>query len=90
MTNSQIIVEFLGIVRHRAGCDQVELTATCLQELWTQVGERFPQLEGVCVESGMLKNGFLASIDGQRFIRSSAQRLMPGDRVLLLSADAGG
>jgi hypothetical protein len=30
------------------------------------------------------------SLDGERFLTDPAERLRPGDRLLLLSADAGG
>jgi len=90
MSNSHVTVEFLGIVRQRVGVEQAEFTASCLKELWTLVGEQYPELEGVCVEAGSLKNGYLASIEGRRFTRSADEQLSPGDHIILLSADAGG
>jgi molybdopterin converting factor small subunit len=90
MNNSHVTVEFLGIVRQKVGLEQAEFTACRLDDLWTLVGEKYPQLEGVCVERGELKNGYLASIDGRRFTRSADETLSAGDHILLLSADAGG
>ena len=90
MTGVPVIVEFLGIVRQRAGCEQQEFSAQTLSELWLKVGQRFPQLEGVCFDAGDLKEGYLASVDGERFTRSTDLLLHAGNRILLLSADAGG
>jgi len=90
MSSSEVTVEFLGIVRQRTNCAEEHFFADSLRELYAQLGERFPQLEGVCVEDGELKSGYLASIGGRRFTRSGEESLSPGDRVLLLSADAGG
>ena len=90
MSAATVTVEFLGIVRHRAGCESAEFQAATLQQLWTAVGRRFPELEGSCIVEGRLQPGYLASIGGLRFTRSASLPLHEGDRVLLLSADAGG
>ncbi|MBD3672242.1 MAG: MoaD/ThiS family protein [Planctomycetaceae bacterium] len=91
MTESPLVtVEFLGIVRQRAGDERGEFAAKNLRELWRAVAEQYPQLEGVCLDAGTLKNGYLASIDGRRFTRNSEESLSPGEHILLLSADAGG
>lgn len=87
---ANVTVEFLGIVRHRAGCDSAEFQAETLEQLWRGVGTRFPSLEGICLSEGQLQPGYLASIGGLRFTRSPALALSEGDRILLLSADAGG
>lgn len=85
-----VIVEFLGIVRHRAGCESAEFQAETLRQLWTAVGARYPELEGTCLVGGTLQPGYLASVGGLRFTRSADLKLTEGDRILLLSADAGG
>jgi len=90
MSAVNVTVEFLGIVRHRAGCESAQFQAETLQQLWTAVGSRFPELAGTCLIDGTLQPGYLASVGGLRFTRSSELKLTEGDRVLLLSADAGG
>lgn len=90
MTAANVTVEFLGIVRHRAGCESAEFQAETLQQLWNAVERRFPCLEGVCISEGQLQPGYLASVGGLRFTRSPELILSEGDRILLLSADAGG
>lgn len=87
---ANVTVEFLGIVRHHAGCESAEFQAETLEQLWKSVETRFPSLEGVCISEGRLQPGYLASIGGLRFTRSPTLPLSEGDRILLLSADAGG
>ena len=90
MTAVNVTVEFLGIVRHRTGCESAQFQAETLKQLWTVVGTQFPDLEGTCLVEGTLQPGYLASVGGQRFTRSTQMKLTEGDHVLLLSADAGG
>ena len=90
MSAVNVTVEFLGIVRRRAGCESARFHAETLQQLWTAVGMKFPELEGTCLLKGQLQPGFLASVGGLRFTRSTTFKLSEGDHVLLLSADAGG
>lgn len=91
MTEPTVVtVEFLGIVRQRAGDERAEFVATNLKELWQAVGNAYPRLEGICVDAGTLRDGYLASIDGRRFTRNSEESLASGQHILLLSADAGG
>jgi molybdopterin converting factor small subunit len=85
-----VTVEFLGIVRHRSGREFLEVEAETLGQLLQRVGEEIPVLNESCLENGCLKPGYLASLDGQRFTTDPATALAPGDRVILLSADAGG
>jgi hypothetical protein len=39
---------------------------------------------------GRLSPHYLLSINGEQFVTDLQQKLRPGDRLLLLSADAGG
>jgi molybdopterin converting factor small subunit len=85
-----VTVEFLGIVRHRAGRELLHVEASTLGQLLQQVGEKIPALKENCIEGSCLKAGFLASLDGQRFTTDPATLLSPVDRVIILSTDAGG
>jgi molybdopterin converting factor small subunit len=82
-------VEFLGIPRERAGMAELELDAATLGELLTTLERRLPTF-GDVVESGHLRASFAANLNGDRFIRDPRTRLAADDRVLILSADAGG
>ena len=82
-------VEFLGIPRERAGISALEVRADTLGQLLTTLEERFPPLSEI-LESGRLRPSFVANLNGDRFIRDPQTRLAADDRVLILSADAGG
>ena len=49
-----------------------------------------PALAGLCRPDGRLAPQYLLSLDGERFLTDPNERLRPGDRLVLLSADAGG
>jgi molybdopterin converting factor small subunit len=83
-------VEIFGVPRQRAGCAEAtvhgETVATILAEL--ELG--FPGLRGLRCPDGSLSPHYLLSLDGVRFLTDPNERLEPGSRLLLLSADAGG
>ena len=92
----EIVVEFFGIPRHRAGCTslpvQIVGDRVLLSTLLRQVAEQIPALAGQCIQSGRLLPGTLANIDGQRFVEQAEPEIviLPGQHILLMSADAGG
>jgi molybdopterin converting factor small subunit len=83
-------VEFFGVPRLRAGRSQVTVAARTLEEALAAVSAACPGLTGLVREDGGLAPHYLVSIDGRQFVSDLDQALRPGDRVLLLSADAGG
>ena len=82
-------VEFFGIPRERAGVDELEVQADTLGELFAMLAARSPSL-GELVQSGRLRSPFIANLNGARFVSDPATQLTEADRVLILSADAGG
>ena len=89
----EICVEFFGIPRQRAGQPDAVLSLTApvtLGTLLKELGQQFPGLEGECIERGILRPGYLASIDGERFISDPLEMIAEGNSVLILSAEAGG
>lgn len=89
-----IQVEFFGISRQRAGAAStvVELDSdpARLGDVISTLGARFPGLASICLQSGRLRAGFLANVDGERFVRDPETPLHRGESLLILSADAGG
>jgi len=59
-------------------------------EALAAVEHRCPKLVGLLAASGRLDPHYLLSVDGQRFLGDLGEPLRPGERLLLLSADAGG
>jgi molybdopterin converting factor small subunit len=84
-----MLVEFFGIPRERAGVSEVELHAGTLGEVCGMLAVRFPALNGLVTVEG-LHPTIAASVNGDLFVRDIDTTLAAGDRLLILSADAGG
>jgi molybdopterin converting factor small subunit len=85
-----VTVEFYGIPRRRAGRAELAVAARTVAELLEAVERACPTLAGLRRPDGRLAAHYLLSIEGRQFVTDVAQELRSGDRVLLLSADAGG
>ncbi len=86
----QVTVEFYGIPRQRAGRAELSVAARTVAELLEAVELACPGLTGLRRADGRPAPHYLLSLEGREFVTEPAQLLRPGDRVLLLSADAGG
>jgi molybdopterin converting factor small subunit len=82
-------VEFLGVSRERAGCDELDVEADTLGRLLGTLAARMPGLAELIVVD-RLHPSLAASLNGDRFISDPETPLGDDDRVLILSADAGG
>ncbi len=82
-------VEFFGVPRDRAGVPEMEMHAETLGQLLGQLAVRIPSL-GTFIGAGRLHPSFVANLNGDRFISDPGTPLGEEDRVLILSADAGG
>ena len=80
---SRVTVEFFGLARARAGQAEATVDAATL-------GEALAQACPWLVQEGRLAAGWLASLDGERFLGHLGEALPDGARVLVLQADAGG
>jgi hypothetical protein len=85
-----VIVEFFGIPRARAGRAELAVAAGTVSEVLAAVESACPGLRGVRRADGGAAPQYLLSLDGRAFVSDPGHRLRPGERVLLLSADAGG
>jgi molybdopterin converting factor small subunit len=84
-----MFVEFLGIPRARAGVAELELEAATLGQLLETLATRFPAL-ATLITAGTLHPSLVANLNGDAFVTDPQTQLTKDDRVLLLSADAGG
>jgi len=82
-------VEFLGIPRERAGVSEVEIEADTFGQLLGALAIRFPAL-GELIMDGSLHSSVAANLNADEFVSDPDTLLAPNDRVILLSADAGG
>jgi molybdopterin converting factor small subunit len=85
-----VMVEFFGVPRQRAGRAELELPAGTIAESLAAVVRSCPALADLIQARGRLAPHYALSLNGQRFLRDLDHLLVPGDRLLLLSADAGG
>ena len=82
-------VEFLGIPRERAGTSELELQAATLGQLLEKLLVRCPAF-GELITADRLHPSLVANLNGDEFVSDPATPLDEDDRVLILSADAGG
>ena len=85
-----VTVEFYGIPRQRAGRAELTVTARTVADALAAVERACPGLAGLVQPGGRLASHFLLSVDGRKFASDEHRCLEPGERLLLLSADAGG
>jgi molybdopterin converting factor small subunit len=81
-------VEFFGIPRQCAGIPDLEIQADTLGALLRKLAEN-PALRQM-IAFDRLQPSFIANLNGDRFVDDPATPLADHDRVLILSADAGG
>lgn len=82
-------VEFLAIPRRLAGVSEIEVQAETLGQLLTALAKQYPAL-GEYIVSGRLHRAFAANLNGDQFVNDPDTALSQDDRLLILSADAGG
>jgi len=82
-------VEFLGIPRERAGVSELEIEAETLGQLLGALSERCPAL-GELISEERLHPSLAANLNGDEFVSDPETALSSDDRILILSADAGG
>ena len=83
-------VEFFGIPRARAGVPTACSDGSSLGEVLGDLAQRFPQLAEACIDGRQLRPGYTANLEGSTFVTDPETPLRDGDRILLLSIDAGG
>ncbi|MCI0682591.1 MAG: MoaD/ThiS family protein [Gemmataceae bacterium] len=85
----EVIVEFYGIPRERAGRAELMVRAATVGAALAEVERRCPGLRGL-LQAGRLAEHYRLSLDGREFLTDCRRALADGARLLLLSADAGG
>ncbi len=85
-----VTVELFGIPHRRAGVAATTAEGSRLGDVLADLARRFPDLAASCLDCGRLRPGYLASLNGGRFVTDPDTAVDPGDCLLILSADAGG
>jgi len=82
-------VELLGIPRERTGVAELDVQADTLGQLLSALATRFPSFSEL-MTADQLGPSIVANLNGDRFVTDPRTPLRDEDRVLILSADAGG
>jgi len=85
-----VIVEFFGIPRLRAGHVELAVAPGRVMDVLAELRARCPGLSDLLTHEGRLSPHYLLSLDGGEFLLDLRRELTSGQRILLLSADAGG
>jgi molybdopterin converting factor small subunit len=91
-----VTVEFFGIPRQRAGRAAWELSLPGCQDSVTlgaileTLARELPDFARDCLAENQLRPGYIANINGQRFVFDRDEEIFPGETLLILSADVGG
>lgn len=83
-------IELFGIARARAGREALEVEAGSLGDAIRALASACPGVVPEVVLDGRLTDGYLASLNGDRFVRDPGLALAKGDTLLILGAQAGG
>lgn len=83
-------VEFYGIPRARAGTARTSVEADDLGAALRTLADRLPEFGATCVDGERLRPGYVANLDGERFVVDPRTPLLAEVSLLILSTDAGG
>ena len=69
---------------------EVAAESARLGDILLALAVRFPELSATCFDGDRLRAGYIANVDGKRFITDPTAPVCRGESLLILSADAGG
>jgi len=88
-----VSVELFGVARMVAKTQSVALALpqeATLAYVFSALAEQLPALVGRVIDSAGLLSGYTCNINGLDFVRAPSAKINSGDKILILSADAGG
>jgi molybdenum cofactor guanylyltransferase len=88
-----VTVELFGVAGMVAKTQSVALglpQEATLAHVFSALAEKLPALVGRVIDSAGLLSGYTCNINGLEFVRVPSTPIHSGDKVLILSADAGG
>ena len=83
-------IELFGIARARAGREALDVEAKSLGDAIRALARECPGVVPEVVADGRLTDGYLASLNGDRFVADPKLKLARKDTLLILGAQAGG
>ena len=88
-----VSVELFGVARMLAKTPLVSLDlaqGATLAQVFSSLADKFPVLVGRVINSEGLITGYTCNINGLNFVRAPDVKVNSGDKIFILSADAGG
>lgn len=88
-----VSVELFGVARMLAKTKAITLSlprGATLANVFSALAEKLPVLMGRVINSDGLIAGYTCNINGLNFVRIPSARINSGDKIFILSADAGG
>jgi molybdenum cofactor guanylyltransferase len=88
-----VSVELFGVARMLTKTQLVRLELAqdaTLAQVFSSLAEKLPVLVGRVINSAGLIPGYTCNINGLDFVRAPTTSIKTGDKILILSADAGG
>jgi molybdopterin converting factor small subunit len=88
-----VSVELFGVARMLAKTQLVSLDlapGATLAQVFSSLAERLPMLVGRVIDSEGLIAGYTCNLNGLEFVRAPSAKIHSGDKIFILSADAGG
>lgn len=91
--SATVTVELFGVARLVAKTKEVSLSLphdATLAHVFSTLAERLPDLRGRIINADGLIAGYTCNINGRDFVRAPSAKVHSGDKIFILSADAGG
>jgi hypothetical protein len=85
-----VVVEFYGMARRKSQRAELTVTAANVADALHAVARQCPQLGDLLQADGQVAPHYLVSVDGRGFLADPNYVVRNGERLLVLSADAGG
>ena len=88
-----VSVELFGVARMLSKTRSLSLNlkeGATLRQVFSALGDQLPVLVGRVLNSEGLINGYACNINGLNFVRAPDAKVSSGDKIFILSADAGG
>ncbi len=85
-----ILFELYGVARAKAGTDRIPVVGETVGAALAALEHACPALSGSVVAEGQLSEHYRLSLNGRAFVSDPLRMLREGDRLLVISAEAGG
>ena len=85
-----VTIELYGTARLRVGQAEVTVSASTPAVALAAAVRECPAFAALLRPDGWVASAYLLSVNGEKFVTEPNETLRPGDRLVVLAADAGG